>query len=162
VFRFTLKSRYAAKPETDIATYAKGTEYDIMSMKTIIKTVLPILLATIWISVSEFVRNTFLLHNYWTEHFLKMGQTFPEKPINGAVWGIWSLFFAIAIFIFSKKYTLIQTTFLSWFVGFVFMWLVIGNLGVLPFGILVYAIPLSLLEAFLASYIIFKLKNARK
>lgn len=118
---------------------------------------LPILMATIWISVSEFVRNTFLLHNYWKEHYQSLGLTFPEQPINGAVWGIWSLCFAIAIFIFSKKYTLFQTTFLSWFIGFVFMWLVLGNLGVLPFGILLIAIPLSLLEAFLATFIIFKL-----
>ena len=88
------------------------------------KTVLPILLATIWISISEFVRNTFLLHNFWREHYQNLGLTFPEQPINGAVWGIWSLCFAIAIFIFGKKYTIIQTTFLSWFVGFVFMWLV--------------------------------------
>ena len=131
-------------------------------MQTIKKTVLPILLATIWISISEFVRNTFLLHKYWTEHYQKLGLTFPEQPINGAVWGIWSLCYAIAIFIFSKKYPIVQTTFLSWFVGFVFMWLVVGNLGVLPFGILVYAIPLSLLEAFLAAYIFSKLSVSRK
>ncbi len=120
------------------------------------KVILPILLATIWISISEFVRNTFLLHTYWTEHYQSLGLTFPELPINGAVWGIWSLCFAIAIFIFSKKYTLFQTTFLSWFVGFVFMWLVVGNLGVLPFRILLFAIPLSLLEAFVASWLVKK------
>lgn len=125
------------------------------------KTTLPILLATIWISISEFVRNTFLLHHYWTEHYQNLGFTFPEQPINGAVWGIWSLCLAIAIFIFSKKYTLFQTTFLAWLVGFVFMWLVVGNLGVLPFGILPIAIPLSLLEAFLASLIIFKLSDKK-
>jgi len=123
------------------------------------KTVLPILLSTIWISISEFVRNTFLLHNFWTEHYRNLGLTFPELPSNGAVWGIWSLSFAITIFILSKKYTMAQTTFLSWFVGFVFMWLVIGNLGVLPLGILPIAIPLSLLEAFLATFIIFKLSE---
>lgn len=126
------------------------------------KTVLPILLATIWISISEFVRNTFLIHNYWTEHYNKIGMTFPEQPINGALWGIWSLCFAIAIFIISKKFSLLQTTFFSWFVGFVFMWLVIGNLGVLPLRILPIAIPLSLLEAFLASYIVKKLANTTK
>ncbi len=125
------------------------------------KTVLPIVLATIWISISEFVRNTFIVHNFWLEHYQKLGLVFPEQPINGAVWGIWSLCFAVAIFIFSKKYTLIQTAFLSWFVGFIFMWLVIGNLGVLPFGILPLAIPLSLLEAFLATYIIFKLSGKK-
>jgi len=123
------------------------------------KTILPILLATIWISVSEFVRNTFLLHNYWTEHYHNLGMIFPEQPINGAVWGIWSLCFAIVIFIIAKKFSLLQTTFLSWFIGFVLMWIVIWNMSVLPTGILLFAIPLSFLEAFLASLIIKKLTN---
>lgn len=125
------------------------------------KTTLPILLATIWISISEFVRNTFLIHNYWTEHYQKLGLTFPEQPINGAIWGIWSFCFSIVIFIISKKFSLTQTTLLSWFIGFVLMWLVIGNMGVLPFGILGYAIPLSLLEAFLASFIIYKFSEKK-
>jgi hypothetical protein len=123
-------------------------------MKTLKKTIFPIFLATLWISISEFVRNEFLLKEHWTNHYESMGLVFPSEPLNGAVWGIWSLCFAIAIFILSKKFTLLQTTFLSWFVGFVFMWLVVGNMGVLPFGILPFAVPLSLLEAFLASFII--------
>jgi hypothetical protein len=130
-------------------------------MKTMKKAILPILAATIWISISEFARNTFLLHDYWIDHYRDLGMTFPEESINGAVWGIWSLFFAIGIYIISQKFSLIQTTFLSWFVGFVFMWLVVGNMGVLPFGILPFAIPLSLFEAFLAALIIRKL-SARK
>lgn len=123
------------------------------------KTILPVLLATIWISVSEFVRNSVLLHTSWTSHYKNLGITFPEQPVNGAVWGIWSLCFAIVIYIIAQKFSLLQTFFLSWFVGFVFMWLVIGNLGVLPFGILPYAIPLSLLEAFLASFIVKKMSG---
>ena len=118
------------------------------------KTILPILLATIWISISEFVRNEFLLKSYWENHYEAMGLVFPADPINGAVWGIWSLCFAIAIYIISRKFNLIQTTLLSWFVGFVLMWLVVGNMSVLPFGILFFAVPLSLLEAFLAAFII--------
>ena len=70
-----------------------------------------------------------------------------------------SLCFAIAIFILAKKFSLLQTTLLAWFVGFVLMWLVVGNMGVLPYRILPIAIPLSLLEAFLASFIIKKLSN---
>lgn len=121
------------------------------------KIILPLLLATIWISISEFVRNEFLLKSYWVEHYKGMGLEFPGEPVNGAVWGIWSLVFAASILVISKKFTLMQTTLYSWFIGFVLMWLVIGNLGVLPYGILVYAIPLSLLEAFIASWIIRKL-----
>lgn len=124
------------------------------------KTVLPVFLATAWISISEFVRNEFLIKSYWTEHYKNMGLTFPAEPVNGAVWGIWSMLFAIAIFIIAKKFSLVQTALLSWFIGFVLMWFVIGNMGVLPMGILPFAIPLSLLEAFLAAYIIKKLSRA--
>jgi len=120
------------------------------------KTILPILLATTWISISEFARNEFLLKSYWTNHYEKLGLVFPSEPINGAVWGIWSLCFAIAVFIIAKKFSLLQTTLLSWFVGFVLMWISSGNMGVLPFGILPFAIPLSFLEAFLASLIVKK------
>jgi hypothetical protein len=123
------------------------------------KSVLPILLATIWISISEFVRNEILLKSFWVKHYQKLGLVFPSEPINGAVWGLWSLLFAISIFIISKKFSLIESTLLSWFVGFVLMWVVIGNLNVLPYGILIYAIPLSLLEAFVAAFIIKKLSR---
>ena len=121
------------------------------------KTILPVLLVTIWISISEFVRNEFLVKSFWTEHYRSLGLTFPSEPLNGAVWGIWSLLTATAIFILSKKFTLVQTTLLAWLVAFVMMWVVIGNLGVLPYGILFYAIPLSLLEIFVAGWIMRKL-----
>jgi len=126
-------------------------------MKFIKNTVLPILAATIWISISEFVRNEFIAKSFWINHYNRLGLTFPSEPVNGAVWGIWSLLFAIAIFIISTKFSLLHTTLFSWFVGFVLMWVVIGNLGVLPNGLMIYAIPLSLLESFVASWIIRKL-----
>ena len=126
-------------------------------MKILKKTILPIFTATIWISISEFVRNEFLLKSYWTEHYAKLGLVFPNEPVNGAVWGVWSLFFAVAIFILSKKYSLWETTFLSWFTGFVLMWLVLGNMGVLPYRLLYFAVPLSFLEAFVTAFIMYKL-----
>ncbi len=118
-----------------------------------------IVLATVWISISEFLRNEFLLKHLWVEHYQKMGLVFPSEPMNGAIWGLWSSCFAVGIFIISRKFSLFQTFLLSWFVGFVFMWLVVGNLGVLPFGILPVAIPLSLLETVLAVYLVNKFSS---
>ena len=126
-------------------------------MKLFKSTVLPIILATIWISVSEFARNELFFKQYWIDHFKNLGMVFPSEPVNGVIWGVWSFLFAITIFIISKKHTLLETTLLSWFVGFVLMWVVIGNLGVLPFSLLYFAIPLSFLEAFIAAVIIKKL-----
>ena len=125
-----------------------------MIMKLIKKTILPVFLETMWISLSEFVRNEFLVKSFWVDHYKLLGLNFPSAPVNGAVWGIWSLLFAVAVFIISKKFTTVQTTFLAWFMAFVMMWVVIGNLDVLPLGLLVYAIPLSILESYIATWII--------
>jgi hypothetical protein len=73
------------------------------------------------------------------------------------MWGVWSLVFAIVIFIVSKKFSLLQTFLLMWVVGFVMMWIVIGNMGVLPFSLLLFAVPLSLLEVLLAVIIVKKI-----
>ena len=118
------------------------------------KAVLGVFFCTIWISVSEFLRNSVLLHDNWLNHYHQLGLTFPEAPVNGAIWGVWSLCYALVIFFIARKYKMLQTFILSWFIGFVLMWLVVGNLSVLPYDTLPFAIPLSLLESFVATWII--------
>jgi hypothetical protein len=120
-------------------------------------TILPIISAALWISVSEFLRNELFLKSYWTEHYEGLGLIFPSGPLNGAVWGLWSLLFAIAIFVIAKRFSFLQTALLSWYVAFVLMWVVIWNLNVMPQGLLFFAVPLSLFEAFVATWIIKKL-----
>ena len=125
-------------------------------MVIIMKRILAILAATIWISLSEFVRNEFIVKAHWVDHYKAMGQTFPAAPVNGAIWGVWSLVFASVIYMISRKFSFLHTAILSWVIGFVLMWLVIGNLGVLPWGILPLAIPLSMLEAGVATWLVRK------
>ena len=130
-------------------------------MKTFNKNILPILAATAWISISEFVRNEFLFKSYWVDHYRDLGLIFPSEPVNGAVWGIWSLVFAAAIYIISRRFSLLETWLLSWAVGFILMWLVVWNLDVFPVRLLIFAVPLSLLEAYLAAWIILKLSPVK-
>jgi ABC-type Co2+ transport system permease subunit len=47
-----------------------------------------------------------------------------------------------------------QATFLGWFMAFAMMWIVIGNLSMLPPTLLWFAVPLSVLEAYVAVRII--------
>jgi len=122
-------------------------------MKVLRSIILPILLATVWISISEFVRNEFLLKSYWTEHYEGLGLVFPSEPINGALWGLWSLLFAVFMYILTRKFCPGQATLIGWLAAFAMMWVVTGNLDVLPLRILWYAVPLSLLEAFVAALI---------
>ena len=122
-------------------------------MKTNSRPILAVILAGLWVSASEFFRNEILLKSHWLRHYDALGVDYPSAPINGMVWVLWSFLFALAVYWLSRKFTLVETALFSWFVGFVWMWLVIGNLGVLPFSILPLAIPLSLLEAFVAAWI---------
>lgn len=107
-----------------------------------------------WIGASEFVRNQLLLLEVWKEHFRSLGLTFPTAPVNGLVWILWSLCFAAVIFALSRRFGFWSTAALAWVIGFLMMWLVIGNLGVLPPVLLWGAVPLSMLEALVATFLV--------
>jgi len=85
--------------------------------------------------------------------------TFPSEPINGILWLAWGFLFSAAIYFISRKFNLMKTTFISWFMGFVLMWVVTINMNVFPISILIYAVPLSLLEAFIGSFICLKVSS---
>ena len=121
------------------------------------RNIIAIILTGIWVNASEFFRNEVLLKTYWIDHYRSLRMTFPSEPLNGMIWVAWGFLFAIAIYIISRKFDLIKTTLISWFMAFVLMWIVTWNLNVLPSAILIYAVPLSLLEAFIGSYICIKM-----
>jgi len=126
-------------------------------MNSQLRSSIAIILTGIWVNASEFFRNEFLLKQYWVNHYQSIGMIFPSAPQNGMMWMIWGFLFAVAIYILSRKFNLIQATFISWLMGFVLMWLVILNLNVLPDGIVIYAVPLSLMESFVGCLICLKI-----
>jgi len=117
---------------------------------------LAIFFAGIWVNASEFLRNELLLKKIWIVHYRQLGLTFPSEPVNGMMWILWGFLFSFYIYVLSRKFTFLESAFISWFSGFLLMWIVIGNLNVLPSGILLYAIPLSMIECIFAVWIIKK------
>jgi hypothetical protein len=124
------------------------------------KTILPILLTGIWINVSETIRWIFLVKSQWIEHYQKMNLVFPTEPVNGMTWMIWGFLLAISIFIISRKFNLIQTTLISWFLAFIMLWMVLWNIAVFPINIIWIVVPLSLLEVFVGTLICRKISPA--
>jgi hypothetical protein len=122
-------------------------------MRQLFQPFLAILFTSIWINASEFLRNEIILKNQWGNHYNSLGIIFPSEPFNVVIWVIWGILFSTSIYIISRKFNIIQTSFISWFMGFVLMWLVTWNLRVLPISIFIFAIPLSLLETFIGTYI---------
>jgi hypothetical protein len=126
------------------------------------RSIIAILLAGIWVNASEFFRNEVLLKTFWVDHYQSLGMTFPSEPLNGMLWVAWGFLFATVIYLISRKFNLIQTTIISWLAGFVLMWIVTWNLNILPSAILVYAVPLSLLETLIGSYICLKIPLSKQ
>lgn len=120
------------------------------------KSLAAILLAGLWVNVSEFLRNELLLKPEWVSHYSSLHLAFPSAPVNGALWMLWGFVFATIVYVVSRRFTLFETTFILWLIAFPLMWLVLWNLSVLPPGILPYAIPLSLLEVLVATMICHK------
>jgi len=126
-------------------------------MSPCLRGIVAITAAGLWVNASEFFRNEVLLKSYWVAHYQSLGLVFPSEPVNGMVWGLWGFTSAAAIYWVSRKFSLIETVLLCWLMTFVLMWLVTGNLHVLPGGLLYYAVPLSLLEVFVGVLICRKL-----
>lgn len=121
------------------------------------KNIAAIFLGMIWVSVNEFVRNQIVFIDKWEKHYSDLGITFPAQPVNGAIWGVWSLLFALGLWILLRKFSVRDTILTGWFFGFVLMWITIGNLSVLPYSILIFAVPWSLFEVAGATMIINKI-----
>ena len=121
------------------------------------KTILAVVQAGVWVGLCEFLRNQFVLSSVWQNRYQALGLEFPSGPVNGMMWMVWSLLMAGTTFAISRRFGLWQTTFITWVLGYVMMWVVIWNLSVLPFGILPVAVPWSFVEALGAAFICRKL-----
>lgn len=120
------------------------------------KTFLPIVLAALWIIVSEFVRNEFLFKSYWISHYKSLNLQFETLPANGLLCIVWGFILAYVIYALFKQLSFLQTLIVAWLPASVMIWITLYNLQVLPLKILIPAIPLSLLEVAIAQLIIYR------
>jgi hypothetical protein len=114
------------------------------------KFMLAVLASGMWVNFSEFIRNEFLFKQRWIDKYDSLGLVFPSSPVNGAVWVLWGFLFAGCIVYLIRKLNLKETLIIGWIMGFVLMWIVVGNMNFLPFGLLMVAVPWSIIEVALA------------
>jgi hypothetical protein len=114
------------------------------------RAILAFLAAGVWISISEFMRNELLFKSLWIEKYASLGLEFPSALGNNLMWGLWSFILAFAVVYILSKLGVIETMVMIWLMAFVMMWIVIGNLNVLPYALLLAAVPLSIIEVAVA------------
>jgi hypothetical protein len=115
---------------------------------------LAVFAAGVWMNLSEFIRNELLLKNTWVDGFKDIGLSFPSDPLNGAVWALWAFIFVAVLTLISTKFDVIVSTIISWSLGFVLLWVAVWNMGILPSGLLYWAVPWSFVEVYVAALII--------
>ncbi len=120
---------------------------------------LAILAAGGWITASEFVRNELFFKHYWVDHFAGLGLKFATLPVNGFLWTLWSFGLAAVIAKLLTRFSCGQTIGYAWLGAFPLMWICLYNLRVLPHGLLLSAVPLSLLEVSIATFLVRKLQG---
>ena len=115
---------------------------------------LAVLAAGVWMNVSEFGRNELVIKDVWVDGFAKMGLSFPAAPVNGALWGLWVFIFAAVLAVLiANKFGVLKSVLISWITGFVLLWLAMWNMGVMPDGLLYWAVPWSFVEVYVAALI---------
>lgn len=131
----------------DGSLWTRWTSSSIANMKTF---VFATIATGIWVNLSEFLRNEMLFKHHWHDKFQSLGIEFPSEPINGVLWLVWGFLFAGSLVAIRHRFTFLETTFLGWIMGFVLMWLVTGNLNVLPLRLLPMATVWSFAEVAVA------------
>jgi hypothetical protein len=114
---------------------------------------LAVLASGTWVNLCEFLRNEVVLKGQWEGLYEELGLEFPDAPINAALWVVWGFVFSACLVTLRQKLSSTETCLVGRVMGFVLMWIVIGNLQVLPLGILPIAVPWSMVEVGLAVFL---------
>ncbi len=112
-----------------------------------------ILLVSLWINIFETLRWVLFARPDIDKHFKAANLVLPNGPINNILWLIWGIIIAVMIFIISKKFKVLQTTFIVWITVYVMQWIALWNMAVLPIKVLWLAVPLTFINVLVGALI---------
>lgn len=122
-------------------------------MKNYLKTIWQIFLVSIWLNIFETLRWMLFAKPEIDMHFKAANIVLPNEPINNLLWLIWGIIIAVMVFIVSKKFKVLQTTFIVWITVYVMHWIALWNMAVLPINILWLAVPLTFINVLVGALI---------
>jgi len=122
-------------------------------MKNYKKAIWQILLVSLWINIFETLRWMLFAKPEIDMHFKAANLVLPNEPINNLLWLIWGIIIAVMIFIVSKKFKVLQTTFIVWITVYIMHWIALWNMAVLPINILWLAVPLTFINVLVGALI---------
>lgn len=116
-----------------------------------------VLAAGLWMTAVQFVQNQVLFLGLWQSLFEDHGLAFTTTPVNGLLWTVWSLLHAYIVREFLVSRSFKPAVLGAWLVSFPMMWCALYNLQVLPLGLLLAAVPISLAATLISAKIVLRL-----
>lgn len=117
------------------------------------KAIWQILIVSLWVNIYETLRWILFAKPDIDMHFKAANLVLPNEPINNFLWLIWGIIIAAIIFIISKKFKVLQTTFIVWIIVYVTHWIALWNMAVLPLNVLWLAVPLTFINVLVGALI---------
>ena len=107
----------------------------------------------VWMNASEFIRNELVIKHVWVGGFEEIGLSFPSAPVNGLVWVVWAFIFCAVLAALNMRFNVLKSAIICWVTGFGLLWIAMWNIGILPKGLLYWAVPWSFVEVYVAAFI---------
>ena len=61
-----------------------------------------------WMNLSEFIRNEFVIKHMWIKGFEEIGLSFPSAPVNDLVWVIWTFIFCAVLTTLNMRFNALK------------------------------------------------------
>lgn len=120
------------------------------------KAIWQIFVVSVWINIFETLRWVLFAKPDIDMHFKAANLVLPNEPINNILWLIWGIIIAGMIYTISKKYKVLETTFIVWITVYVMHWIALWNFAVLPINVLLLAVPLTFINVLVGALICYR------
>ena len=122
-------------------------------MTSTMRPVWQIAVLAVWVNLAETVRWVLYSKSRFEAVYRSFGVELPNEPVNGILWMLWGVMIAWIVYALSRRFTLLQTTLITWLAVFVSVWIALWNFALLPLGMLPVVAPLSLLTVYVAALV---------
>lgn len=130
------------------------------------KFLLLVLITSIWIHISEILRFFIIVLPEMRRSLAPLPQAIPIDGIRLFIWGIWDTVLTIAIvyitWICTKHFgkttkAALLSSVVSWTTFFLLFWIAMVNMNLSKLSLLIYTLPLTLIETTIGAWICIKL-----
>ncbi len=116
------------------------------------KYILAVLVAGIWVNISEFAR-AYAFMDSWSTHYTAMNVAYPPAEMKMWVWIVWGFLAAGVVAWLATKFDLLRTAGIAWISIFLLTTIAMLNIAFVPMDLALVELPWTFVEMLIAAFI---------